>query len=622
MSYLDNFNVERIDSIPEVKQQLRNLRRAIDNKEIGTYTPPSTGIPPTDLSQEVRNSLLKADNAVPTAISTTWSELKALRDNSQLIPGCWYRITDYECTTSQAHTKSARHKFDILVLATSVNILSEEARAIQSERDNELRSIYSDTRGVNFIRCSEADGNFESNHYYAFYNGSGNFIYVKSLTDVPTANNTYYFYDDNDNEFIEIRFADDYDTLSGIGETVDSYIFGYFTNSNLNAWKIWYCLDNDTSRFAWAADYQLPESVGRLIRLNLVDDTSYICIRYPQGDLPGKYCFKGCSASSDITMSQFIEDGDYSTEDEYIYSSTEYPNIGDYVDQNDDNVEIIETSDKGIGVIYRMIDENNNDCPYDFKNIMFRRYSLSNTRSYCKANVELDGFYGGYYSQEDDDYVKPGGFDLGDIVRYFYTFASTIKKINALEDLDASLSSNVKNNKIYNFYTDNKYVLASNIIAIKDSNSAKYNKIMYNCVGITIINSYSVVVDVFCTNIASLIANYCTIKNNCQDIVLANSSNVHIGSLCYSIPINYTNRLSIASNSFDMAFNGVNNKQNSDIAFINSANALDVTTLVTNVTFTGGYYDGESVGNTQNKWIGVDSNDNIRYWNPADPSGT
>lgn len=26
----------------------------------------------------------------------------------------------------------------------------------------------------------------------------------------------------------------------------------YFANSNLAAWKIWYCLDNDTTRFAWA----------------------------------------------------------------------------------------------------------------------------------------------------------------------------------------------------------------------------------------------------------------------------------------------------------------------------------------------------------------------------------
>ena len=55
----------------------------------------------------------------------------------------------------------------------------------------------------------------------------------------------------------------------------------YFKDCNLSAWKIWYCLDNDTDRFDWA------------------DATN------------------------------------------------------------------------GKGVIYRMIDEFGNDCPYDFKNIQF-----------------------------------------------------------------------------------------------------------------------------------------------------------------------------------------------------------------------------------------------------------
>ena len=58
-----------------------------------------------------------------------------------------------------------------------------------------------------------------------------------------------------------------------------------FQNSHLEAWQIWYCLDNDTSRFDWA----FPTSGG------------------------------------------------------------------------------------GKGVIYRMIDEFGNDCPYDFKNIQFYR---------------------------------------------------------------------------------------------------------------------------------------------------------------------------------------------------------------------------------------------------------
>jgi len=36
----------------------------------------------------------------PLMVETTYNELKTLRDNSQLIPGSFYRITDYECTTT------------------------------------------------------------------------------------------------------------------------------------------------------------------------------------------------------------------------------------------------------------------------------------------------------------------------------------------------------------------------------------------------------------------------------------------------------------------------------------------------------------------------------------------
>ena len=66
----------------------------------------------------------------------------------------------------------------------------------------------------------------------------------------------------------------------------------YFANSDLNAWHIWYCLDNDTNRFSWA------DSVN------------------------------------------------------------------------------------GKGVIYRMIDEWNNDVPYDFKNIQFKHPKNTTTYPY------------------------------------------------------------------------------------------------------------------------------------------------------------------------------------------------------------------------------------------------
>lgn len=150
-------------------------------------------------SSETIHSLLINDDGVFVdekkvcfeMLNVTYSELKNLRDSAQLIPGAMYRLTDYECTTSQENTASAGHKFDIILTALSTNTLSEEASVALHEGDN------------------------------------------------------------------------------------------YFANTNLSAWKVWYTLDNDSQRFNWA-----DEANGK-------------------------------------------------------------------------------------GVIYRMIDEKNNDLPYDFKNILY-----------------------------------------------------------------------------------------------------------------------------------------------------------------------------------------------------------------------------------------------------------
>ena len=67
---------------------------------------------------------------LPYCISITYSELIALRDTSQLIPGMFYRITDYVCTTTQEGTRATNNKFDIIVQALSTNELSENASAV------------------------------------------------------------------------------------------------------------------------------------------------------------------------------------------------------------------------------------------------------------------------------------------------------------------------------------------------------------------------------------------------------------------------------------------------------------------------------------------------------------
>ena len=75
---------------------------------------------------------------ISLVVSITYAELKALRDSNGLSVGTWYRITDYETTVyNNANARSAGHPFDILVMATDVNQLSEDAKAVHSVRDTE-----------------------------------------------------------------------------------------------------------------------------------------------------------------------------------------------------------------------------------------------------------------------------------------------------------------------------------------------------------------------------------------------------------------------------------------------------------------------------------------------------
>lgn len=201
------------------------------------------GLSSEDFTTELKQKL----ESLNLIESVTWSELKTLRDSSTLSPGTLYRITDYVTTTSQPDTRSSGYGFDVVVLATSVNTLLEEAFVVK--RDDDI----------------------------------------------------------------------------------------YFTehNSNLNAWKIWYCLDNDAERFAWA-------------------------------------------------------------------------------------------SDTGKGVIYRMIDEFGNDCPYDFKNIQFKRWKITSSSSELADHLsDIEGKYVGIMKTDDFENYMPTYLTVPDVEDYkwLYTFS-------------------------------------------------------------------------------------------------------------------------------------------------------------------------------------------------------
>ena len=91
-----------------------------------------------ELWEKVKQLGERIGDSIKGITHITYAELKQLRDNSALSPGTWYRITDYETTVyNNANARSAKHPFDILVLATDVNQLSEDAKAVRSARDTE-----------------------------------------------------------------------------------------------------------------------------------------------------------------------------------------------------------------------------------------------------------------------------------------------------------------------------------------------------------------------------------------------------------------------------------------------------------------------------------------------------
>ncbi len=68
-------------------------------------------------------------------VPITYAALKTLKDESRLVKGVFYRITDFVTTTAQEETQSADWPFDIIVMATDTDKLSEIAYATQHDGD-------------------------------------------------------------------------------------------------------------------------------------------------------------------------------------------------------------------------------------------------------------------------------------------------------------------------------------------------------------------------------------------------------------------------------------------------------------------------------------------------------
>jgi hypothetical protein len=115
------------------------------------------------------------DEKVGSIKYTTAASLKSLRDSSLLLPGQWYRITDYVATTTQTGTSSANHPFDILVMASATDALNENAKAIMHNGD-----IYFENANLDAWELKYSIDNDTTKYAWAdSTNGNGVIYYMK-----------------------------------------------------------------------------------------------------------------------------------------------------------------------------------------------------------------------------------------------------------------------------------------------------------------------------------------------------------------------------------------------------------------------------------------------------------
>lgn len=325
-----------------------------------------------NVSKLVTDSTFSSLLAKNGLIEVTWQELKDKRDNGQLIPGSLYRIIDYNCTTTQENTQSAGHQFDIVLLALSENKLAEEGWAMVNES--------------NIYNVTFANGAVKKCYIFRTNGDNGNLVDCETLLGAE-----------------EIDFSGEVvideqskTATTAIYNVVDLSIsdlqYNYFQNSNLSAWKVWYSLDNDKSRFAWALEG------GEFEGITIINnDDSLFLKRSAQYDRTYQNEQYYAWNNEDVGFTLWTKSATPNTGDTLYIATISIPSrMEEYDLASLTSYGTVQIAD-GHGVIYRLIDEFGNDLPWDFKNILRipsegeNYYYTVNTNSFDPVDATMDG---------------------------------------------------------------------------------------------------------------------------------------------------------------------------------------------------------------------------------------
>ena len=153
---------------------------------------------------------------VPTYVEIKYYALKELKDNNKLVPGTWYRITDYQTLVAYPGVTCAETHFDVIVQAINENTFNQNARAIEKDDG------YLTTFGAN-PRKWDIKYDFDSNGQY------GQSI---PLWLYKTKTNKY-FIDKNHNTITELSDSNfDCAYLDKDSDEYKYYNIGYDTKRN------------------------------------------------------------------------------------------------------------------------------------------------------------------------------------------------------------------------------------------------------------------------------------------------------------------------------------------------------------------------------------------------------
>ena len=326
------------------------------------------------LVSKIYGAIQDVKNTIPEQmVNVTYSELKTLRDSNKLIPGCEYRITDYVTTTTQENTISAGHKFDIIVTALDESTLSEEAKAIQNDNDNYFNSCnlsawkiwYSLDNDTNRFNWADIDECICTSNCKPF---------VGYNSDV---NDTFCF----DDEIVALARVIDDSSNGEFYETLDGGLNEVFTH------------------FGYTYDIY---GVKQLTLYSIGIDNG----EYEYGNIVDTYHYKGIftiDGEEYDAWARLVGDGTENIKEGYSGGPSENKIIYTLTNRIVSGEIIYEPIGKG--VIYRMIDEWGNDCPYDFKNIMFERGLYDNGSGISKDGDEDFFTYCYTFSWEESRYV-------------------------------------------------------------------------------------------------------------------------------------------------------------------------------------------------------------------------